>query len=60
MIVQPDIDGKGEVKARTRLLAPSFEVERARLLGMLFDVEKKGKLEFIAWEKHRNAYSTLL
>jgi Xaa-Pro aminopeptidase len=60
MIVQPDVDGRGEVKARTRFLAPSFEVQRARLLGMPFDVEKEGKLEFVVWEEHWNPYYTLL
>jgi hypothetical protein len=43
MIVQPINSSTGEITARTRFLAPSFEVERARLLGMPFEEE----VEFI-------------
>lgn len=44
------------IKARTRFLCPTFEVERAKLLGMPFVDE----LEFVGWEEHWNPYSTLL
>jgi Xaa-Pro aminopeptidase len=60
MIVQPEAYGDGEVRARTRFLAPSFEVERVRLLGMPWDREKEGEMKFVGWEEHWNAYSTLL
>jgi Xaa-Pro aminopeptidase len=56
MIVQPINSSTGEITARTRFLAPSFEVERARLLGMPFEEV----VEFIPWEEHWNPYSTLL
>jgi Xaa-Pro aminopeptidase len=56
MIVQPINSSTGEITATTRFLAPSFEVERARLLGMPFEEE----VEFIAWQEHWNPYSTLL
>ena len=56
MVVQPNSEGK----AKTRFLAPSFEVERARLLGMPFDEGGvEGSLEFVGWEEHWNPYSTL-
>jgi hypothetical protein len=56
MVVQPINSSTREITARTRFLAPSFEVERARLLGMPFEEE----VEFIPWEEHWNPYSTLL
>ncbi|KUJ21223.1 Creatinase/aminopeptidase [Mollisia scopiformis] len=55
MVVHPVVGHDGEVKAKTRFLCPSFEVERARLLGMPFDDE----LEFVSWEEHWNPYETL-
>ncbi|KAK0101455.1 hypothetical protein ONS95_006627 [Cadophora gregata] len=56
MIVQPLInESSGEIKAVTRFLAPSFEVERARLLGMPF----VDQLDFVPWEEHWNPYETL-
>jgi Xaa-Pro aminopeptidase len=63
MIVQPEGGKAGSpVRARTTFLAPSFEVERAKLLGMPFGEEEKGEdgLDFVAWEEHWNPYSTLL
>ena len=60
MIVQPDVGRSGEVRARTRFLAPSFEVERAKLLGIPWDREVEGEMEFVGWEEHWNPYSTLL
>jgi hypothetical protein len=50
MVIQPIVGENGEVKARTRFLCPTFEVERARLLGMPFVDE----LEFVGWEEHWN------
>lgn len=59
MIIQADEDEvTGEVKARTKFLAPSFEVERVRLLGMPFQAGEK-ELEIIGWEEHWNPYTTL-
>lgn len=56
MIVQPRKDGStGEISAKTTFLAPSFEVERVRLLGMPFDEV----LVFVPWEEHWNPYETL-
>lgn len=56
MVVQPvRNETSGEVKAKTRFLAPSFEVERARLLGMPFEEE----VEFVPWEEHWDPYITL-
>ncbi|KAG0647478.1 putative peptidase [Hyphodiscus hymeniophilus] len=62
MVIQPDVRRNGDVKARTRFLAPSFEVERARLLDMPFGKEeiREEGLEFVSWEEHWNPYSTLL
>mgnify|MGYP003637074574 CR=1 FL=1 len=57
MIVQPlKNESTGEIKAVTRFLAPSFEIERARLLGMPF----VDQLDFVPWEEHWNPYETLL
>jgi Xaa-Pro aminopeptidase len=56
MVVRPfKNESTGAIRAKTRFLAPSFEVERARLLGMPF-VET---LEFVPWEEHWNPYETL-
>lgn len=55
MVIKP-FETKDGVVAKTTFLAPSFEVERARLLGMPF-VEG---LSFIPWEEHWNPYETLL
>lgn len=58
MIVRPVAgDGEGEVKAKTTFLAPSFEVERARLLGMPF-LEGRN-IEVVPYEEHWNPYETL-
>lgn len=59
MIIQPEVGKNGRVEARTSFLAPNFEVERARLLGMPFSKEEV-EVEFVAWEEHWNPYSTLL
>jgi Xaa-Pro aminopeptidase len=56
MVVRPSTNSKtGEIEALTSFLAPSFEVERARLLGMPFE----GSLDFIPWEEHWNPYEIL-
>ncbi|CZS90002.1 probable xaa-Pro dipeptidase [Rhynchosporium agropyri] len=57
MVVQPvKNESTGEIKAAVNFLAPSFEVERAKLLGMPF----VDKLHFVPWEEHWNPYETLL
>ncbi|CAG8951236.1 hypothetical protein HYFRA_00007983 [Hymenoscyphus fraxineus] len=57
MIVQPVRNKEnGRIEAGVKFLAPSFEVERARLLGMPFVNEPK----FVPWEEHWNPYQTLL
>ncbi|TVY80521.1 putative peptidase [Lachnellula suecica] len=56
MVVRPSTNSKtGEIEASTSFLAPSFEVERARLLNMPFE----GSLDFLPWEEHWNPYETL-
>jgi hypothetical protein len=57
MIVQPVIseESRAAVKTRTVFLAPSFEVERVRLLGMPFEEE----LKIVPWEEHENPYVVL-
>ena len=53
MIIQPG--AKGE--ARTTFLVPSFEAERARLLGMPFiDTEE---VTWVTYEEHWDPYATL-
>ncbi|KAF3398512.1 hypothetical protein F1880_006498 [Penicillium rolfsii] len=56
MLVHPILDpSTGQVKANTTFLCPSFEAERARLLGMPFTEE----LQIVSWEEHWNPYVTL-
>jgi Xaa-Pro aminopeptidase len=56
MVIRPSTNSKiGGIEASTTFLAPSFEVERARLLGMPFDET----LNFVPWEEHWNPYETL-
>ncbi|KAJ5970183.1 uncharacterized protein N7479_000101 [Penicillium vulpinum] len=56
MVVRPVHDGAtGNVKANTTFLCPSFEVERARLLGMPFSEE----LSIVPWEEHWDPYAAL-
>lgn len=56
MVVQPSKDARtGEIVAVTSFLAPAFEVERVKLLGMPFD----GNLRIVPWEEHWNPYQTL-
>lgn len=57
MVVQPMENEKtGKIEAATTFLAPSFEVERAKLLGLPF----VDNLNFVPWEEHWNPYETLL
>ncbi|PYH88945.1 Creatinase/aminopeptidase [Aspergillus ellipticus CBS 707.79] len=55
MVVQPHRSSSGRVTAKTTFLCPSFEAERARLLGMPF----LDPIEIIPWEEHWNPYDTL-
>ncbi|KAJ5725003.1 uncharacterized protein N7483_006360 [Penicillium malachiteum] len=55
MIVRPVRDGSGKISANTTFLSPSFEAERARLLGMPF-IEP---IQIIPWEEHWDPYQTL-
>ncbi|TVY25886.1 putative peptidase [Lachnellula hyalina] len=56
MVIRPITNLKtGDIEASTVFLAPSFEVERARLLGMPF----QETLTFVPWEEHWNPYDTL-
>lgn len=56
MIVQPYENlTTGDIQAVTTFLAPSFEVERVRLLKMPFT----DSLTIIPWEEHWNPYKTL-
>lgn len=55
MIVQPDLQASGEIIAKVSFLCPSFEAERARLLGMPF----LEPIRIIAWEEHWDPYATL-
>jgi len=56
MIVQPSNNKTtGKITPITTFLAPSFEVERVKLLGMPFEKE----LDIVPWEEHWNPYATL-
>jgi Xaa-Pro aminopeptidase len=56
MIVRPILDQTtGQVKANTTFLCPSFEAERARLLGMPFTEH----IQIVPWEEHWDPYNTL-
>ncbi|OGE47724.1 hypothetical protein PENARI_c038G08764 [Penicillium arizonense] len=55
MVVRPQEDETGTVKANTTFLCPSFEAERARLLGMPF----RDSIQIVPWEEHWNPYRTL-
>lgn len=46
----------GSIVADTSFLVPSFEAERARLLGMPF----KAPIQVVTYEEHRNPYATFL
>jgi Xaa-Pro aminopeptidase len=54
MIIQPVI---GTKKARTTFLVPSFEAERARLLGMPFADDED--ITWVTYEEHWDPYATL-
>ena len=53
MIIQPD----GPDKAKTTFLVPSFEAERARLLGMPFLDDEN--VAWVTYEEHWDPYATL-
>lgn len=56
MIVVPVREpATGKVEANTTFLCPSFEAERARLLGMPFAEE----IQIVPWEEHWDPYETL-
>ncbi|KAJ5117038.1 hypothetical protein N7456_001386 [Penicillium angulare] len=55
MVVRPVIDATGSIKANTTFLCPSFEAERARLLGMPFTQA----IQIVPWEEHWDPYNTL-
>jgi Xaa-Pro aminopeptidase len=56
MIVQPCKNSStGEIRSSTSFLAPSFEVERVKLLHMPFEES----LTIVPWEEHWNPYKTL-
>ncbi|KAJ5311895.1 hypothetical protein PENANT_c022G08558 [Penicillium antarcticum] len=55
MVVRPQEDKAGNIKANTTFLCPSFEAERARLLGMPFS----DSIQIVPWEEHWNPYRTL-
>ncbi|KAJ6078271.1 hypothetical protein N7467_008024 [Penicillium canescens] len=55
MVVRPQEDETGTVRANTTFLCPSFEAERARLLGMPFS----DSIQIVPWEEHWNPYRTL-
>jgi Xaa-Pro aminopeptidase len=57
MIVQPLLNQtSGDVTANVTFLAPHFEVERVRLLGMPF---LDDEVKIVPWEEHWNPYATL-
>lgn len=57
MVVRPIFDSDlGNVRANTTFLCPSFEAERARLLGMPFS----DAIQIVPWEEHWNPYTTLM
>ncbi|KAM0724171.1 hypothetical protein Q7P37_000053 [Cladosporium fusiforme] len=53
MLIQPD----GSGRSRTTFLVPSFEAERARLLGMPFT--DREDVTWVTYEEHWNPYATL-
>lgn len=56
MVVRPQQDEEsGKITANTTFLCPSFEAERARLLGMPF----AKPIQIVRWEEHWNPYTTL-
>lgn len=55
MIVEPSINDRGEIVAKTSFLSPHFEEGRVRMLG----IPAKERLNIIIWEEHWNPYKTL-
>ena len=56
MVVRPWLTNSGVIVANTSFLVPTFEAERARLLGMPFEDEPN----WITYEEHWNPYATLI
>ncbi|ETN36394.1 uncharacterized protein HMPREF1541_08671 [Cyphellophora europaea CBS 101466] len=56
MVMQPTVGLDGTVKAKTTYLAPHFEEDRVRMLGIPADSE----LDIVIWEEHWDPYQTLL
>ena len=56
MVVRPWLTNSGDIVANTSFLVPTFEAERARLLGMPFEDEPN----WITYEEHWNPYATLI
>ena len=56
MVIRPFRDVNGIVSANTSFLAPAFEAERVRLLGMPFNQ----RVSIVEWQEHWNPYKTLL
>jgi Xaa-Pro aminopeptidase len=56
MVVRPWQTYYGDIVADTSFLVPSFEAERAKLLGMPFEREPR----WITYEEHWNPYATLI
>lgn len=55
MVVRPSSSSDGKVVANTSFLVPTFEAERAKLLGMPFNEP----LQLVTWEEHWDPYGTL-
>lgn len=55
MVVSPLHGSDGQIAAQTRFLAPAFEAERVRLLGMPLQDE----VGIVTYEEHWNPYATL-
>jgi Xaa-Pro aminopeptidase len=56
MVIQPHVFKDGSVRAKTTYLAPHFEEDRVRMLG----IPANEKLDIVVWEEHWNPYETLL
>lgn len=56
MVVEPEVHASGKVTAKTTYLAPHFEEDRVRMLG----IPSNAELEIVIWEEHWNPYETLL
>ena len=57
MVITPQTSASGEVTAKTTYLAPHFEEDRVRMLGI---PSRDKRLDVVTWEEHWNPYDTLL